>query len=273
MKPDISLRKLLAFLKRDLLINASYRAAFLFDLISILSSVVTFFFIAKLFGGKAAEHLADYGGDYFSFVLIGIAFSGYMSAAMGSFTEAISEEQAYGTLEAIVLSPTKISTVLICSSIWKFIFTSFRVIVYLFLGWLFFDLNLSRANLSSSLIILALTIISFSALGILSASFTLIFKRGDPLNWLFYGASRLLGGVYFPIAVLPIGLQKISFFLPLTYCLEAVRKSLILGSSVKEILPQILSLVFFSALFFPLSIFSFKSALKKAQKNGSLLYS
>lgn len=269
---NLSLRKPLAFLKRDLLINTSYRAAFLFDLITILSSVVTFFFIARLFGPKAAEYLADYGGDYFSFVLIGIAFSGYLSAALGSFSEAIAEEQAYGTLEAIILSPTRISTVLICSSIGKFIFTSFRVIVYLFLGWLFFGFNLSRANLCSALIILILTIISFSGLSLLSAGFGLVFKRGDPLNWLFHGASRLLGGVYFPIMVLPLWLQKISFFIPLTYCLEAMRKSLLLGSPPEKILPQILALVLFSALFFPLGIFSFSLALKKAKKDGSLLY-
>lgn len=273
MKPNLSLRKPLAFLKRDLLINTSYRAAFLFDLISILSSVVTFFFMAKLFGGKTAEFLTDYGGDYFSFALIGIAFSGYLSAGLGSFSEAIAEEQAYGTLETILLSPTRISTVLICSSIGKFIFTSFRVIVYLLLGWLFFGLNLSRANPGSALIILVLTILSFSGLSLLSAGFILVFKRGDPLNWLFHGASRLLGGVYFPIAVLPLWLQKISFFLPLTYCLEAMRKSLIIGNPPREIFPQILALVLFSGIAFPLGILSFKLALKKAKKEGSLLYS
>jgi len=272
MNHNISLRKLFAFLKRDFLINASYKSAFLFDFITIFSSVITFFFIARLFGEKAAAYLANYGGDYFSFVLIGIAFSGYMSAAMGSFTSAISEEQSYGTLEAIILSPTTISTVLICSSLWKFIFTSFRVIVYLILGWLFFGLDLSKVNLPASLIILLLTVISFSGLGILSASCVLIFKRADPVNWLFGGISRFLSGVYFPIAILPVWLQKISYIIPLTYALEAMRKSLILGSPLKEVAPQILSLFLFSAIFFPLSILSFKFALKRAKKNGSLLY-
>lgn len=272
MKHNISLRNLFAFLKRDFLINASYKFSFLFDLGSIFFSVLTFFFIAELFGEKATEYLSNYGGDYFSFVLIGIAFSGYMSAAMGSFTETIAQEQSYGTLEAIILSPTKISTVLICSSIWKFIFTSFRVIVYLILGWLFFGFDLSKVNLSASLIILLLTVISFSSLGILSASFVLVFKRGDPINWLFNGVSRFLSGVYFPIVILPVWLQKISYFIPLTYALEGMRKSLILGSPLKELSPQILALSILSFTFFPLSIFSFKLALKKAKKNGSLLY-
>lgn len=273
MRISLFLRKSLAFLKRDFLINTSYKMSFLFDFCAIAFSVLTFFFIAKLFGQKAAPYLADYGSDYFPFVLIGIAFSGYLAAAMNSFTQTISEEQAGGTLEAIILSPTKISTLLICGSLWNFIFTSLRVAAYLLLGWLFFGFNLTKTNFAAALIILALTIISFSGLGIISASFILVFKKGDPINWFFNGISRFLGGVYFPVALLPAWLKKISYFLPITYSLEAMRKAIILGSSLKELIPQLSGLIFISIIFFPLGILSFKLALRKAKKDGSLLYS
>jgi len=265
-------RKAFVFLKRDLLINASYKFAFLFDLGSIIFSVLTFFFVARLFGEKALIYLTNYGGDYFSFVLIGIAFSGYLSTAMNSFCQTISEEQAYGTLEAIILSPTKISTLVICGSIWNFLFTSLRIIVYLILGWLFFGLDLSKINLVSSMIILILTIISFSSLGIISAGLVLVLKRGDPINWLFNGLSRFLGGVYFPISILPLWVQKISLFLPLTHSLEGVRKSLILGTSIKELTPQIFMLSIYILIFLPLGILGFKAAIKRAKKDGSLIY-
>lgn len=266
------LRKPFAFLKRDILINASYKWSFLFDLCSIAFSVLTFFFIAKLFGAKATAYLTDYGGDYFPFVLIGIAFSGYLSAAMGSFLQTIAEEQSYGTLEAIILSPTRIPTMLICGSIWNFVFSSLRVIVYLVLGWLFFGFDLSKVNLGAAIVTLLLTIISFSSLGILSASFVLVFKRGDPINWLFSGFSRFFGGVYFPITILPAWMQHISYFLPVTYSLEAMRKSLILGASTRNLLPQISALLIFCLTFLPLSILCFKFAIKKAKKDGSLTH-
>lgn len=122
------------------------------------------------------------------------------------------------------------------------------------------------------MIILMLTIISFSSLGIISAWSVLVFKRGDPINWLFNGLSRFLGGVYFPISVLPLWVQKISLFLPLTHSLEGVRKSLILGTSVKELLPQIFALSIYALIFLPLGILGFKAAIKKAKKDGSLIY-
>ena len=265
-------RKALAFLKRDFLINSSYKLSFLFDAGSIFFSVLTFFFIARLFGKNAEGYLGAYGGGYFPFVLVGIAFSGYMGAAMGSFTQVINEERFSGTLEAVLLSPTKISVLLICGSAWNFIFTSFRVVVYLVVGWAFFGFGLDKANIFSACVILVLTIISFSGLGIMSAACLLVLKRGDPINWLFSGLSKFLAGVYFPISILPIWAQKISYLLPLTYSLEAIRKALITGSSIKELIVPVIALGVFCVIFMPLSIFVFKFALRKTIKDGSLTH-
>lgn len=268
-----SLRKACAFFKRDFLINSSYRLSFLFDLGLIAFSVLTFFFISRLFGREASRILSGYGGDYFGFVLIGIAFSGYLNAGISGFTQAIAEEQSYGTLEAIILTPTKISAVLIYGSIWNFTFTSLRAAVYLLLGKMFFGFDLSQINLGAALIILLLSIISFSSMGIILAGFILIFKRGDPINRMLGGLSRFLGGVYFPVTLLPAWAQKIAGLLPITYSLEAMRKAIILGASPKELSSPIFALFVFSLLLFPLGILCFKLALRKAQKDGSLLYS
>ncbi len=268
----MNFRKPFAFLKRDFLINSSYKLSFLFDFGVIVFSVLTFFFIAKLFGKNASKYLTNYGGDYFPFVLIGIAFYGYLSTAMSSFTAAIGQEQSLGTLEAIILSPTKISTVLISGSIWNFLFTSFRIFLYILIGVLFFNFPVDKINIPAVIIILLLTIISFSSLGIISASFILVLKRGNPINWLFSGISRFLGGVYFPITILPLWVQKISHLLPITYSLHGMRMAMLMGHSIKDIRQDIFALILFSIIFLPFSIFCFKFAIRKAKKAGSLIY-
>jgi ABC-2 type transport system permease protein len=58
-----------------------------------------------------------------------------------------------------------------------------------------FGVDRGNANLFDAMIILILTIICFCSLGIISASFIMIFKRGDPVNWVFGSVSALLGGV------------------------------------------------------------------------------
>lgn len=269
---QINFKKPLAFLKRDFLINSSYKVSFLFQFGSIIFSVLTFFFISKLFGQSASRYLTNYGGDYFPFVLIGIAFYGYLQAAMNSFTQTIQQEQAMGTLETLILSPTKISTILISGSLWNFVFTSFNILLYLLIGILFFNFPIDKINLPAAIIIQTLTIISFSSIGIISASFILVLKRGSPINWLFSGVSRFLGGVYFPITILPLWVQKISYILPITYSLHGMRMSMLMGHSIKAISHDIFALILFSIIFFPFSIFCFKFAVRKAKKAGSLTH-
>ena len=59
----------------------------------------------------------------------------------------------------------------------------------------------------------------------------LAFKRADPSSWLVQGLSYLLGGVYYPVAVLPEWGQTLANILPITHALEAMRKLLLLGVS------------------------------------------
>ena len=266
------LRKMRAFIKKDFLIFSSYRLSFILSWLSILLEISIFYFIAKLFGKGASLHLKNYGGEYFPFVLIGIAFSSYFYTALRSFSRELRQEQMMGTLEAILVSPTRIPLIVISLSLWNFLYTSISVVIYLIFGVTFFGLDLSLANFGLGLLVLLLAILSFSSLGIISASFILVFKRGDPLNWFMETASALIGGVYFPITILPQTLQSVSKFLPITYALRAMRHVLLQGFSFREVFIDIIILLIFCLLLFPLSIFLFRQAVKKVKTDGSLVH-
>ncbi|HDN80506.1 MAG TPA: ABC transporter ATP-binding protein/permease [Chloroflexi bacterium] len=262
--------KALLFLRRDFLIQLSYRFAFILQLFGILFSTASFYFIAKLFGSATAPYLSNYGGDYFSFVLIGIAFVGYQGVALHSFSDAIRTGQVTGTLEAMLVTPTRLSTLLLSSSLWNFVLTSLRVVIYLLMGIFLFGANLRQANVLAALVILGLSIPAFSALGILSASFIMVFKRGDPINFLISSLSVLLGGVYYPVAVLPQWLQILARILPITYSLEAMRRALLLGDSLITLMGEIAALIAFAAVLWPLSLLAFHYAVRQAKRDGSL---
>ena len=264
-------KKALTFIKRDFIIATSYRFAFLLQIAGILFSVLTFYFLARMFGGTAVPYLEPYGGDYFSFVLIGIAFSTYLMTGLGSFSGSIRNEQMMGTLEAMLVTPTRTSVIIVFSALWNFIFTSIRVLAYLLVGVFLFDVNMSNANIVAALITLILTIICFSSLGILSASFIMVLKQGDPINWAFSAVSGLLGGVFYPITVLPQWLQNFSHILPITYSLRAMRHALLQGYSLAALAPDIVALALFSLVMLPLGIVAFKFAVRRAKEDGSLI--
>lgn len=259
-----------AFIKKDLQNEISYKLSFFMQIFSIFLSVTMFFFLSKLLGNNAIPSLAKYGGNYFAFVLIGIAFSSYLDVSISSMSTKIREGQMMGTLEALVATQTSLPIIIFSSSLYSFLFTSLRVVVFLVIGVFIFKLDLSQANYTGGIIILITSILAFSSIGILSASFIMIFKRGDPVTRIFSGASWLLGGVYYPIEILPDWLTTLSHLLPITYSLEGMRFALLKGCSLHELMPSILSLLIFTVILMPISLFAFQYAVKIAKRDGSL---
>lgn len=264
------IKKALAFVVRDFHIETSYRLAFLMSFFGIFVSVTMFFFISKLIGDGMSPYLAAYGGNYFAFVLIGIALSGFMGTGLAAFSSSISAAQSQGTLEAMLVTPTKLSQIVLSSSIWSFIFTTINTFAYLIVGTVVFGLSFGKPNILAALVVLFLITSIFSGLGIMSASFIMVLKRGDPITWIFGSASSILGGTFFPIQVLPGWLQTLSYLFPIFYALRAMRLALIKGASFAALAPDILALIIFTLIIVPLSIRSFRYAVQRAKIDGSL---
>ncbi len=266
------LRKAVAFIHRDFIEATSYKAAFFFQLFSIFISLLIYYFLSKLFGKAVVPYLKPYGGDYFSFVLIGVAFTNYLETSLNSFSKSIRDAQMMGTLEAVLVTQTEIPTIIISSSFYSFIWTTLHVIAYLLIGILLFKVNISQANIGGALVILFLTITTFSSIGIISASFIMVLKRGDPIANFFSGLSVFLGGVYYPPTVFPPWLRKFSCLIPLTHSLEGIRYALLQGYSLSSLGPNIAALGIFSLIMAPLSILSFRYAVNRAKRDGSLTH-
>jgi ABC-2 type transport system permease protein len=265
-------RLLSAFLVRDYYTETSYRLSFLMGLGGILFSTLTFFFISELIGLQAGPYLQDYGGDYFSFVIIGIAFAGYFGVGLNGFARALREAQTTGTLEAMVMTPVPVSIIVVGSALWSYAFTTFRVFIYLLLGSLFFTLDLEGANYLGALVSLLLSIVAFASIGIIAAGIIMIIKRGEPLTVFFGAFANLVGGIYYPVAIMPEWLQFFSRLVPVTYAVRAMRLALLAGASWSALLPDLLALAGFVIILFPLSLLVFRRAVDQARRDGSLAH-
>jgi ABC-2 type transport system permease protein len=262
--------KPLLFLRRDFKMQVSYRLSFLLQFLGMLFSSSSFYFIAQLLGASAIPYLDAYGGNYFSFVLIGMAFVGYQSVALHTFSGVVQSAQSAGTLEAMLVTPTRLSTILFSSSLWHFAFTSFRVVIYMLLGIVVFGADLSQANLLTGFVVLCLTIVTLSSIGILSACFIMVFKRGNPIDFFLGSLSSLLGGVYYPIEVLPPWLQVLARLFPLTYSLDAARRALLTGASLADLFWEVVTLAAFAVVLLPLSLVAFRYAVRQSKRDGTL---
>jgi len=267
-----ALAKTAAFVRRDFLEDASYRFAFLGQAAGMLVSALTFYFIGRVFGKAVASYLQPYGGDYFAFALVGIAFAGFQNVALEGFATSVRNAQMMGTLEALLVTPTSIPVIILSSVTYRLAYMVLRTSLYLAMGVVVFGVDLGRANYLGGLVVLVLTLASFSSAGILAAAAVMVFKRGDPVEFLFGNASRVFSGVFFPVAVFPGWLQRVAWALPLTHALEGMRRTLLMGASLPSIAGSLLYLVLFSLISLPISIVLFRYAVANAKVNGTLVH-
>ena len=265
-------KKLAAFLRKDIKIFVSYKLSFVMTFIGIIVSVTTFYYIGEIFGESASQYLTAYKTGYFPFVLIGIAFSTYLSTSLRTFSGHIRDAQASGVLESMLVTPSSAIEIIIGMSVWDFMFASIRILAYLLLGALLFGVKFINVNIPAAILIIILTIICFSSIGIMSAGFILIFKRSEPIGGFIGALTGLFGGVFFPIEILPPKLQFISHLLPVTYSLRSLRYALLSGYPFRALIPDILILIGFCIILLPLGILIFKYTLRRVKIDGSLVH-
>lgn len=261
-------RTLWAFLVRDALMAVSYRLEFALQLATVFFYVSALYFLSGIIGVHA--ELAPYGG-YLPFAAIGLAVANFFQTGFDSFAKAIHREQLHGTLEALLLAPLRLTTVVVACSAWRFLWTGVVSSIYVVAAVLLYDLELKGSPLLAAAL-LVLTTLAFASFGLLSASFVMVFKRGDPIGLLLGGVSTLLGGVFFPVSALPDWLQSVAWCLPITHGVDGIRSVLLRGAGVDEILTSLLALSAFAALGVPLGLLCFHRAVRRAQREGTLLH-
>ncbi|TDS13879.1 ABC transporter permease [Sphingobacterium paludis] len=263
--------KIVGFIKRDYLIESRYKLNFILSFVSSILPVLSFFFVAKLVEGTGTDSLDKYGGDYFSFALIGISFTRFFQLAVDTFSGNIKRAQMAGCLEAILSSQTDSKTVVLLSSIYSFVAAGVQLLLMFAVGVLFLGFDFSNTNVLALVFSLLLSFIAFISLGIFSAAGTVIFKQGEPVGWLFGAISALLGGAMFPISVMPEWLQFLSKIFPITYALDVIRLAILKGYSMPMMWEQLSILGMMSCVLFPLSLRTFHWAVEQGKRDGTLM--
>jgi len=267
------LRRIRAFLARDWRLELSYRMQFFLRILSILIVVTTLFFISRIFTGFTDPRFTQWR-DPLAAWLTGLAVLNYFMTGFSSLANAIRQEQVQGTLESVLMTPISVPTVIVASSAWDFVQATFFSFLYLFFGWLFFDVHY-RGSFLLALVFLLLTTVVLSCLGILSASFAMVFKRGDPFGVFLGAGSALFSGVFFPTQLINqyagAGVAGISRILPPTYGLEGIRRVLIEGEGFAQVRQPFFTLMVFLAVLLPFSLWVFNRAVRRAKREGSLI--
>jgi len=258
-----------ATLRRDVLMARSYPVGFALGLASSLFGVLSILFLDAAFGDAAAGRLDDYGRSYFGFAVIGIGLSTFMATGLSGMASRVREGQLMGTLELLLVSPNPLPLLLFSSAIWAHMRALLTLALYVVIA-VPLGMDVSRANWPVAILSLLLAVVAFNALGLVAAAYVVVLKQGNPVTLVLTAASSLLAGVLYPVAVLPDWLQSIAAFLPLTHALELVRRSLLAGDGLAELIAPLGSLILLTAILLPIGAWIVDRAVRVAKTDGSL---
>jgi ABC-2 type transport system permease protein len=257
-----------ATLRRDFRHQVSYRLQFIAQLGGLSLTILSYWFLARLIPGQNALHA--YGNDYFTFVLVGTGAATFFTVGVNGFTDSLEREQNTGTLETLFLSPNRPRQLLLAGAIFPFLFAVFQMTFYLLVGAVFLGAHLYLPNLLLAAGVLALSVAAFSSIGLVAAATLIHTKRAVVVVAIADIIFTLVGGVLYPISVLPGWLQWLAHALPITYGLDGVRQAVMSAPNWGAIGTDALALILFTVVLLPLALWLFEFSVRRARMRGSL---
>jgi ABC-2 type transport system permease protein len=258
-----------AFVRRDFLAQTSYKMRTLLSVVGLLVTIVPVYFIANAIQPVMAESISDQGGEYFGFLLIGLAIQRLIWEAGTSLPQAMGAGIRTGTLEALFITPARLPTILTGMMSYRMLWVFGEVVVLLAAGSII-GADFVPSRIPAGILVVLLIAVVHVALGLMGGAALLAFRTTGPIVSVVSIGSVFLGGVYYPTKVIPSWLQDVSAFIPLTYGLRALRRTLLEGLSLVQVAGDLGILLGFAFGLMIVGSFLFQRAFGYARKSGSL---
>ncbi len=263
------MRSILALMRVSWLSAISYRLGTVISFVGLLASVVPIYFISKAVQTVAADSIRAEGGNYFGFVIVGLASVYVISSAIGAIPGALGGSIGSGTFESLTVTRTSLPVILIGMSGYPMLQSLLRATLLL-VGAAVLGVDVAWSMIPVAAVIVALSIVAYGSIGLFAAALVLVFRTSGPLISLVITGSGLLGGVYYSTAVIPGWIQALSSLVPLTYALRATRMLLLGGAPVSAVGGDVALLALIGAAGLASGSVALAFALRYARSAGTL---
>ncbi len=253
-----------------------YPSNLLLSLAEGLVNTGIWLFIGLFLKDVAASRVADYGGSYVSYVVIGVAFFEAAQLALLSPFKTISEAFWDKRLEAYNLAEHGVWAHILGGLVWQLAYAGAiqAAIVALIVATVGIDFS-PHARPPLALLCFALFVAACLGLGLAGAStfFLLEVKEGaEPVSWLTTVLARVASGVYYPLSIIPGWLRPLGFLVPHTFALRAIRLVLIDGRGLTDgqVGRDLATLACYAIVALAVGILLLRRGLRRAGRTGGL---
>lgn len=194
--------------------------------------------------------------EYIDFLLPGVlAMTMFMSSMLG-LGNSIAGERERGELARLFMTPTSVSSVLSGKIISQVVKEMIRAIILILAAILIFNVVIN-GNMLLLLLVMLISVLCFVGFGMMISATSKTQEDYIQIVMPIAMPMMFICGVFFPKETMPWLLQKISYFLPLTYAEDAFRAVMLKGAGIESIAIDLIILLAFTALFFIVGVVRF----------------
>jgi ABC-2 type transport system permease protein len=256
----------LAVMRRDLTVYLSYRTRIFSQLLTSVFSLTLFYYVSRL------VHVSGFTSpaSYFAFVVVGISMVSIMYACF-SIPDLVRQELVAGTFDRLLLSPFGAVRSVIAMTLFPLLLSFVLAILTLGLGCALFGLQLHWSTVPLSVPVMVLALFAFLPFGLAFAALTVVIKQGNVgTSWLIALLS-IVGGLYFPVSLLPEWVQTAAKLQPFTGATSVLRHLLVNTPIAESVVGQLLKMALFASVLVPLSIYALARAIRVGQRSGTII--
>ena len=273
--------------RRDVAVRYAWMAWSLpFDALNLLAGLAVWLFYARAFGNQA-PFLQAYGGDVVAYLILGVAVTPLLQQTMRQFYHQVKSLYAgswsssgvrLSMAEYLAMAKIPLGTYLAAQMFWGYATQFVHFGLYLAAGWAWFGFHPQPgARYDLAALALLLGLLATAGMGLISASMVWLINawhNTEPVHWLIGVLVPLVCGSYFPPSVLPGWLQVVSAWLPQTYALDAIRRS-VLGTSgdpgtMDAVVGDLARLAVFAVVLLATGALLFRRSLQVGRRRAAL---
>ena len=181
----------------------------------------------------------NYGTSYVQYVVVGNALQVMSFSAVFAVANITSQDKWQGTLPSLIVTPANRMALLVGRAFFQVLMSTLIAVTGLVYAGLVFGVSFSNANLVGIAIVIVLTSLTMISFGLLISAIGLYMRTAMIVANIFLFLTLLVSGVNFPVSNLPIWLQPVSYAIPMTYGVDALRVA-VSGSSLFSMLPVLI---------------------------------
>ncbi len=210
----------------------------------------------------ASQGIAPGKPNYFQFVAPGVMSMIIIFAVLMGVAASIAREREDGTIDGIMVAPISRLTIILGKAFSQTVRGFMQAAIVLGLAMLLFGVVI-HGSFILVVFLLMLGVFSFVGLGVLISSLGERQETATTIMATIQFPMLFLSGVFFPVQQMPQAIQVISKFVPLTYMVQALRKVVILGANVYDVLPEILIMAAFGTVMMVVALKAFNRVMTR----------